>query len=63
MAIGGDPQDLRDTAPDISVMSLEHAQDVVPKLDGVDNPDRPNWTTVTRELSDAEGTAGDRSGS
>jgi hypothetical protein len=25
-------------------------------LDGVENPARPNWVTVNRELSDAEGT-------
>lgn len=53
---GGSPIGRFDIPDDISVMSLEHAQDVVPKLDGADNPDRPNWTTVTRELSDAEGT-------
>lgn len=53
---GGSPVGRFDIPDDISVMSLEHEQDVVPKLDGSDNPDRPNWTTVTRELSDAEGT-------
>ncbi|MCD9199889.1 GPI inositol-deacylase [Aeromicrobium wangtongii] len=54
---GGSPIGRFDIPDDISVLSLEHLQDVVPKLDGTDNPDRPNWTTVTRELSDAEGTA------
>jgi hypothetical protein len=54
---GGSPIGRFDIPEDISVLSLEHAQDVVPKLDGADNPDRPNWTTVNRELSDAEGTA------
>ncbi|MET0930087.1 MAG: hypothetical protein ABWX74_11235 [Aeromicrobium sp.] len=53
---GGSPIGRFDIDEDISVMSLEHEQDVVPKLDGTDNPDQPNWTTVTRELSDAEGT-------
>jgi hypothetical protein len=53
---GGSPIGRFDIPDDISVMSLEHVQDVVPKLDGADNPDRPNWTTVTRELTDAEGT-------
>lgn len=43
----------------VSVLSVEHAQDVVPKLDGADNPDRPNWVTVTRDLSDAEGESSD----
>lgn len=53
---GGSPIGRFDIPDDISVMSLEHLQDIVPKLDGADNPDQPNWTTVTRELSDAEGT-------
>lgn len=53
---GGSPIGRFDIPDDVSVLSLEHEQDVVPKLDGTDNPDRPNWTTVTRELSDAEGT-------
>ncbi len=53
---GGSPIGRFDIDDDISVMSLEHLQDVVPKLDGSDNPDQPNWTTVNRELSDAEGT-------
>jgi hypothetical protein len=53
---GGSPIGRFDIPDDISVLSLEHEQDVVPKLDGADNPDQPNWTTVTRELSDAEGT-------
>lgn len=53
---GGSPIGRFDIPDDISVMSLEHVQDVVPKLDGADNPDRPSWTTITRELSDAEGT-------
>ncbi|MGI9156141.1 MAG: hypothetical protein ACR2FG_05825 [Marmoricola sp.] len=34
----------------VSVMSLEEKQDIVPKLDGADNPDQPNWVTVTRDL-------------
>lgn len=53
---GGSPIGQFDIPDDISVMSLEHVQDVVPMLDGADNPDQPNWTTVRRELSDAEGT-------
>jgi hypothetical protein len=39
---------------DVSVLSLENAQDPVPHLDGSANPDRATWTTVTRDL------AGDR---
>lgn len=53
---GGSPIGRFDIPDDISVLSLEHEQDVVPKLDGQDNPDRPNWTTVTRELDDIDGT-------
>jgi hypothetical protein len=54
---GGSPIGRIDVPDDISVLSLEHTQDAVPMLDGVDNPDRPNWTTVRRELSDSEGTS------
>lgn len=35
----------------VSVLSLEEKQDLVPKLDGVGNPDAPNWVTVTRDLT------------
>lgn len=35
---------------DVAVLAIEHAQDAVPKLDATDNPDRPNWTTVVRDL-------------
>ncbi len=35
----------------VSVLSVEQDQDAVPKLDGTDNPDRPNWTTVKHSLS------------
>lgn len=52
----GSPIGRFDIPDDISVLSLQHDQDVVPKLDGADNPDRASWVTVDRELSDAEGT-------
>lgn len=52
---GGSPVGRIDVPDGVSVLSLEHTQDVVPMLDGADNPDRPEWTTVRRELSDAEG--------
>jgi pimeloyl-ACP methyl ester carboxylesterase len=32
----------------VSVLSLEHDEDVVPRLDGRPNPDRPGWITVSR---------------
>src|SRR5699024_1357872 len=34
----------------IKVLAVEHDRDVVPNLDGAENPDRPNITTVTRRL-------------
>lgn len=34
----------------VRVLAVEHDRDVVPNLDGAANPDRPNWTTVTRRL-------------
>ncbi|NYG06448.1 hypothetical protein BJ986_000935 [Phycicoccus badiiscoriae] len=39
---------------DIQVLSLEHRQDAVPRLDGVPNPDRATWVTVSRELGGGE---------
>jgi len=37
--------------PDVHVLSLEHTQDAVPRLDAQPNPDRPNWVTVKRDVS------------
>lgn len=42
----------------IDVLSIEHEQDIVPDLDGGENPSTDNWSTVTvdydpRELRDA----------
>ena len=34
---------------DVHVLSVEHDQDAVPRLDGQDNPDRPGWVTVHRD--------------
>jgi len=36
---------------DVPALHLEHAQDYVPAADGSRNPDTPNRTTVTRDLS------------
>jgi len=33
--------------PSVSVLSLEHEHDVVPRLDGRPNPDRAGWITVS----------------
>ncbi len=35
----------------VDVLSLEHDQDLVPRLDGRANPDVRHWTTVTRDLA------------
>lgn len=37
---------------DVHVLSIEHTQDPVPRLDARENPDRANWTTVTLDVSD-----------
>jgi hypothetical protein len=44
----------------VSVLALENSRDVVPHLDGVANPDRPNVTTVTSTRGDRT-IAGDHS--
>jgi hypothetical protein len=33
---------------DVQLLALEHTNDVIPRLDGRSNPDRPNVTTVAR---------------
>jgi hypothetical protein len=33
----------------IKVLAIENTKDLVPHVDGTDNPDRPNWTTVQFE--------------
>lgn len=35
---------------DVKVLSLEHSQDPVPRLEGRRNPDLQNWVTVSRDL-------------
>lgn len=46
----GSPVARMPVAKDIQVLSLEHRQDAVPRLDGRPNPDRPDWVTMTRDL-------------
>lgn len=36
---------------DVSVLSLEHTEDLVPGLEGADNPDRETWVTVRRDVA------------
>lgn len=43
---------------DVSVLSLEHTEDLVPGLEGADNPDRVTWVTVERSLQDDLGAGG-----
>lgn len=37
--------------PSVRVLSLEHEQDIVPRLEGQANPDRATWVTVHRDVS------------
>ena len=39
----------------MAVLSLEHHEDLVARLDGARNPDRPHWITVSRGTADAGG--------
>lgn len=51
-----------DVPEDVSVLSLEHTEDLVHGLEGADNPDRETWVTVRRDLEgvlDPEGGATD----
>jgi hypothetical protein len=48
-----------DIPSSVHVLSIENMQDPVPRLDGKPNPDRPNWVTVRRDVSDAPGVATD----
>ncbi|XVX21034.1 hypothetical protein ACQP1U_03935 [Actinomycetota bacterium] len=42
---------------DTRVLSIEHAEDAVPRLDGDVNPDERHWVTVTRTLTGSTGLA------
>lgn len=53
----GSPVARFDLPPGVAALSLEHTQDAVPLLDAADNPGRPGWTTVRRDL-DAAGQEG-----
>lgn len=39
--------------PGVRVLSVEHRQDPVPRLEGRPNPDRAGWVTVSRDLEGA----------
>ncbi len=51
----GSPIARMPVATGVQVLSLEHRQDPVPRLEGEANPDRRDWVTVTRDLDDAAG--------
>ncbi|GGN23623.1 hypothetical protein FHR83_002781 [Actinoplanes campanulatus] len=51
----GSPIGRVDVPDGVQVLSLENEHDLVPHLDAADNPDRPNWTTVT--FADQQGSA------
>lgn len=42
----------------VAVLSLEHDEDLVPRLDGRPNPDRPGWVTVSRSTATTGGPPG-----
>jgi pimeloyl-ACP methyl ester carboxylesterase len=43
----GSPVARYDIPGHVQVMALENSHDITPHLDAADNPDRPNFTTVT----------------
>jgi pimeloyl-ACP methyl ester carboxylesterase len=43
----GSPIARADVPSHVQVLAIENSRDLVPHLDARDNPDRPNWTTVT----------------
>lgn len=54
----GAPIATLDVPEEVSVLSLEHSEDLVPGLEGADNPDRESWVTVRRDLEDELGEGG-----
>lgn len=58
VSTAGSPVGQFEPREEVRVLSLEHRQDPVTRLDLVANPDRPNWVTVTRDLPDATGLFG-----
>lgn len=57
----GSPVALFDVPREVTVLSMEHTRDPVPRLDGADNPDAVNWTTVRRDaLPDVQADAAAR---
>lgn len=48
---GGSPVSRIDLPADVHLLSLEHDQDVVPRLDGEPNPSARNVTTISRDVA------------
>ena len=48
----GSPIALSQVPDGVHVLSIEHSDDLVPRLDGARNPDRPGWVTVSRPATD-----------
>ncbi|VTR76766.1 hypothetical protein [Cellulomonas hominis] len=51
---GGSPIARFDIPDAVAVLALEHDQDAVPMLEGKENPDRPSWVTVGRDLGNGQ---------
>lgn len=54
----GSPIARIDVPASVTVLSLEHEQDVVPMLDGRRNEDSAAWVTVRRDLAGGDGSVG-----
>ena len=54
MVTMGAPIARYDVPEHVNVLSIENSHDVVPRLDGQDNPDRPSWTTITHDDSSTD---------
>lgn len=50
----GSPVGGIDVPSDVDVLSVEHAEDIVPSLDGEQNPDEAHWTTVRSSIEDGD---------
>lgn len=51
----GSPIALSSVPDHVHVLALEHTDDLVPRLDGTANPDRPTWATVSRPSTPVTG--------
>lgn len=49
---GGSPVARFDIPAAVQILSIEHDQDPIPRLEGEANPERSSWITVNRDVSD-----------